>query len=223
VSWERPRVARGSAACALAVAAAFCWSCGSLSDPPTQPPEPTQTSTPAPAPAPSPSATPVLGGPAPKPTPAPEASPSPSPGPTPGTGNEGTTACGSPTPPDLSRITINVHLRSNDWWLLDSTPLVGPDWEYCAAIGFTDGRSYCAVRPEGNPQRSPCELVVTGRASDTGKPGPTWRRDGTLCTGRASGCDNVPENQFQLLVYASGTYTACGNKNGVCGEIEVDK
>jgi hypothetical protein len=224
VSWERARVARGLAALgAAATAGLVAWACGSLSEPPTQP-EPTQSVAPSAEPNPNPTPTPVFGAPAPRATPTPEPSPAPSPAPTPTPGNpsEGASECGSPTPPDLSRITVNVHLRTGDYWLLDSTPLVGPDWEYCANIGFTDGRSFCAVRPEGNPQRSACELYVTGRATDTGRPGPTWHRNGNRCTGRASGCENVPENQFQLLAYASGTYTACG-KNGVCGEIEVDK
>ena len=216
---------RGLAAGALGavlMAGLVTWACGSLSEPPTRP-EPTPQSvapTPSADPNPNPTPTPILGGPAPKPTPTPE--PSPTATPPPASPSEGAAECGSPTPPELSRITVNVHNRGGDAWLLDSTPLVGPDAVYCAAIGFTDGRSYCAVRPEGNPQRMACELFVTGRAKDTGRSGPTWRRDGSFCTGRASGCENIAENQYQVLAYASGTYTACG-KNGVCGTIQVDK
>ena len=105
--------------------------------------------------------------------------------------------------------------------MLDSTPLVGPDADYCAKIGFTDGRSICPVRPEGHPEREACELYVTGRAADTGRPGPTWYRGGGFCTGPAAGCENHPDNQYQVLAYLGGTYKACA-RNGVCGEVVVD-
>jgi hypothetical protein len=130
--------------------------------------------------------------------------------------------CGDPVPPAISRINVKVHLRGADAWTLDSTPLVGPDPDYCRAIGFTDGRSFCPVRPEGNPQRTACETYATGIAKDTGRPGPTWTFQGHFCTGRASGCDNHPENQYQLLVYSGGTFQACA-QNGVCGEVFADR
>jgi hypothetical protein len=116
---------------------------------------------------------------------------------------------------------VNVLQRGDTRWTLDSTPLVGPDAAYCAKIGFTDGRSMCAVRPEGNPQREACELVVTGRASDTGRSGPTWYLNGSLCTGRP-GCENHPDNQYLVIAYQGGLYKACG-KGDVCGEITVDR
>jgi hypothetical protein len=106
--------------------------------------------------------------------------------------------------------------------VLDSTPLVGPDVAYCAKIGFTDGRSFCPVRPEGHPERAACELYVTGRAADTGRPGPTWYRGSNFCTGPASGCSNHDDNQYLLVAHASGSYRACA-RSGVCGEVDVDK
>jgi hypothetical protein len=205
----------------LAAACLAAWACGSLSnDTPTQPGPRSPTAAPAPAANPNPTPTPVLGGPAPSATPTPEPGASPTPDPT--TPGEGSAECGSPTPPDLSKMNVNVHLRGGGAWVLDSTPLVGPDVEYCAKIGFTDGRSFCPVRPEGNPERGACELLVTGRAADTGRPGPTWHLDDRFCTGRASGCENHPDNQFLLVAYLGGHYTACG-RNGVCGEVDVDK
>jgi hypothetical protein len=117
---------------------------------------------------------------------------------------------------------VSVHLRGSERWILDSTPLVGPDVDYCRQIGFTDSRSYCPMRPEGNPQRSACELYAIGRAKDTGRPGPTWYRDGAFCTGKASGCENNGDNQYLLDVYLGGTYAACAS-NGVCGEVEADR
>jgi hypothetical protein len=99
---------------------------------------------------------------------------------------------------------------------------VGPDPDYCRAIGFTDGRGFCPVRPEGHPERAACEAYVTGIAKDTGRPGPTWTLEGHFCTGPASGCANSPENQYQLFVYKGGTYQACAT-NGVCGEVFADR
>jgi hypothetical protein len=117
---------------------------------------------------------------------------------------------------------VKVHIRGADAWLLDSTPIVGPDVEYCKSIGFTDGRSYCPVRPEGNPQRAACELYAVGRAKDTNKPGPTWYLNGGFCTGRASGCENNGDNQYQLNTFVSGTFQACA-ASGVCGEVDVQR
>jgi hypothetical protein len=164
-----------------------------------------------------------MGAPAPKatPTPEPSAEPSPSATPEPSSPAEGASACGSPTPPDLSRLNVKVHLKLGTAWVLDSTPLVGPDAAYCAKIGFPD-RSICPVRPEGHPEREACELYVTGRAIDTGRPGPTWYRGSAFCTGPASGCSNHAENQYLLVVHTGGSYRACG-RNGVCGEVDVDK
>jgi hypothetical protein len=176
---------------------------------------------PTPDPNPSPTGTPVLGGPAPKASPTPTSEATPQPSPTPGS-TEGSGGCGSPLPPALADLNVKVHQRGDDAWILDSTPLVGPDATYCAKIGFTDGRAVCPVRPEGNPERQACELYVTGRATDTGRPGPTWTFGGRLCTGRASGCENSGENQYQLRIFQGGVFKACG-RNGVCGEVEADK
>jgi len=224
---ERVRMTRDGRTRALgAVLAATCllaWGCSSLpGDTSTQPDPPTQpvATAPTPEPNPSPTGTPVLGGPAPKPTPTPTSEGTPQPSPTPGS-NGGSGACGSPLPPALSALNVKVHIRGADAWTLDSTPLVGPDAGYCAKIGFTDGRSVCSVRPEGHPEREACELYVTGRAADTGRPGPTWTFGGRFCTGRSSGCENSAENQYQLRVFQGGVFKACG-RNGVCGEVEAD-
>ena len=223
VSAFRPHAA-GLALAALAVLAAAC---GKLENPtrPTPTPEPVSSTPTTTEPNPNPTPTPVLGAPGPKPspTPSPDATePSPSPSATPSTGTgEGASSCGDPLPPPATRMQVNVHLRGSGRWILDSTPLVGPDVEYCRKIGFTDSRSFCPVRPEGNPQRSACELYATGRAKDTARPGPTWYRDGRFCTGKSSGCENNADNQYLLDVYLGGTYQACA-QNGVCGEVDAD-
>jgi hypothetical protein len=204
---------------ALALSGFLAAACSLSNDTPTQP-QPTSPTAASPGANPNPTPTPIMGAPAPSGTPTPE--PSPSPTPDPGSPGEGSADCGSPTPPALSSINVKVQQRGADAWVLDSTPLVGPDAAYCAKIGFTDGRSMCPVRPEGNPERGACELYVTGRAADTGRPGPTWYLGGAFCTGRASGCENHPDNQYLLIAYRGGQYQACG-KNGVCGEVAVDK
>jgi hypothetical protein len=115
-----------------------------------------------------------------------------------------------------------IHIRGANRWTLDTTPLVGPDGDYCRKIGYTDGRIFCPVRTEGARDRLACETYVVGRAKDTGRPGPTWYRDGHLCTGVASGCENHEDNQFLLYVYAGGLYQPCAS-NGVCGQVQADR
>ena len=124
--------------------------------------------------------------------------------------------CGTPYPPRVTRIVCTVHLRSPEYDTLDSTPLVGPDGAYCAAIGYTDGRSWCPVRMPGAPDRVACETWRIGTAIDTRRPGPTWTKgDNTYCTGlQSNGCQNSPDNQFQLRVSAGGPYKATA-ANGV--------
>jgi len=167
--------------------------------------------TPTPAPTPKPTATP-----APVATPTP--TPAPAPTPTPQTGVKG---CGNPIPPPVTRVTVNIHIRGPNQWTLDSTPLVGPDVEYCREIGFTDGRSRCPVRTEGNPEREACELYVVGYAEDTGRPGPTWTLNGQYCQ-VGDDCDDHPDNQYLLWARHGGYYEAC-TKDGVCGGIQVDR
>jgi hypothetical protein len=207
---------------ALASSGLLVWACALPDDTPTEP-EPVQSVAPAPTPDPnSPTPPPVLGAPAPKatPTPEPTTEPSPEPTATPSAPGEGAAECGSPLPPPLSRFNVKVHLRGGNTWVLDSTPLVGPDAAYCAKVGFPD-RDVCPVRPEGNPERQACELYIVGRAADTGRPGPTWYNGSRLCTGGSSGCENHPDNQYLLRVYSGGNYRACG-QNGVCGDVDVD-
>ena len=160
--------------------------------------------------------------------------PQPTPTPTPGTGTdeeplpaitggeEDAGSCGAPEPPPVSRINVKLHGQQSDRALLDATPLVGPDAEYCQRIGFTDGRSFCPVRPEGSPERSACEEYVTGRAADTGRAGPTWSANGRPCNGPDGGgsCSNHPGNQYLAYAYGAGRFRACA-ASGVCGEIAL--
>jgi hypothetical protein len=124
--------------------------------------------------------------------------------------------CGRPYPPPVTRFNCKVHLPGIEYYTLDSTPIVGPDVEYCAAIGYTDGRSLCPIRQEGAPDRAACEAWRVGSAKDTARPGPTWTvaDTGAYCTGLDMGCQNSPDNQFQLRVAKSGQYRVSA-ANGV--------
>jgi hypothetical protein len=214
---------------ALLAGTLVAWGCtlpdDTLSDPDPLPQGPSTVAAPPPSGSPAqPAGSPVLGSPAAAPTPAPETEegeteeePTNEPSaPPPGSG------CGEPTPPPISRVKVTTHQRGDQFWTLDSTPLVGPNVAYCATIGYTDGRENCPVRPEGHPEREACEAWAVGTAVDTNRPGPTWRRNGGLCTGPGSGCENHSENQYLLKAYLSGAYEAC-TRDGVCGEHDVDR
>lgn len=129
--------------------------------------------------------------------------------------------CEDPAPPRLDQLTAVVHIVGPTRTTLDSTPKVC-DRAYCASIGFTDGRGCCPPRPEGHPDVPPCNEALVGRAADTGRVGPTWTFDGERCGPDGPGnCQNHPDNQFLLWVFGPGTARACGNVNGVCGEVVV--
>jgi hypothetical protein len=127
--------------------------------------------------------------------------------------------CGRPYPPPVSRFNCKVHIKGPEYYTLDSTPIVGHDAAYCASIGYTDGRSLCPVRPEGWPDREACEAWRVGKALDTGRYGPTWRKDGKFCTGPESGCQNHPDNQYSLWAYTAisgGVYTVTAENGATC-------
>jgi hypothetical protein len=107
--------------------------------------------------------------------------------------------------------------------ILDSTPLVGPNADYCRQIGFTDGRQFCPVRPEGHPERFACEAGIVGQARDTGRIGPTWSANGAGCVSGAGNlpyCNNHPDNQFLVFAVGAGTFQACA-QSGVCGAVVI--
>jgi len=205
---------------ALALVVALCGCGGGETPPPTRPePLPDAASLIPQAPAPQPTPTPAPGATPEDPTPWPAV---------PGGGGGGAAgggtadSCGEPEPPAVSRLRVNLHSSNGDRMTLDSTPLVGPDVEYCRLIGYTDGRSFCPVRPEGHPERVACEAARVGRASDTGRIGPTWTVDGRPCDGGgdASACQNHPQNQFLAYAWGRATFRACV-ANGACGALAI--
>jgi len=127
--------------------------------------------------------------------------------------------CSKPYPPPVTRFNVKFHFKGEPA-TLDATPQVGPDVAYCAAVGYTDGRAICPVRPEGWADREACEAWRVGESSDTGRVGPTWSYESQPCTGPDSGCENSPDNQYQVLAYKLGQYQACA-ANGACGNYEL--
>lgn len=124
--------------------------------------------------------------------------------------------CGRPYPPPVTRFNCKVHIKTTEFYTLDSTPLVGPNPEYCYSVGYTDGRTICPIRPEDWPDRKACENWRVGKAKDTGRWGPTWTKEGQACTGPDSGCANHPDNQYQVLTYAPGSYTVTAENGATC-------
>jgi hypothetical protein len=138
-----------------------------------------------------------------------------------GGGGDTSASCGLPAPPQITRVNVRIHIRRPARTILDATPIVGPDVDYCRQIGYTDGRSLCPVRPPGHPERAACEAATVG-LSDTGRTGPTWSADGRPCGSQTSGahCENHPDNQYFVFAYGSGTFRACV-AGGACGKIEL--
>ncbi len=169
---------------------------------PTPSPTPKPTPTPAPGPTPTPAPTPN-----PVPTPTPTATPPPDAG-----------SCSNPTPGPIASVVVKLHIVGANRLILDSTPMVGPDADYCKAIGYTDNRRFCPTRPEGSPQRYACDALTVGKADDTGRIGPTWSINGGPCV-FDSGCENHPDNQFLVMAYKKGVYEACV-QDGACGSWE---
>ena len=73
------------------------------------------------------------------------------------------------------------------------------------------------MRPEGAPDREACEGWRVGKAKDTGRTGPTWTKsDGSYCTGPESGCQNHPDNQYQLFTFQNGSYIVTAENGANC-------
>jgi hypothetical protein len=126
--------------------------------------------------------------------------------------------CGRPYPPPVTRLNCKVHTKGPEYFTLDSTPIVGHDLAYCTQMGYT-GISLCPVRPYGWADKEACENWRVGKAQDSGRPGPTWRRDGQFCTGKDSGCLNHPDNQYGLWAYTAkpgGVYTVTAANGASC-------
>lgn len=140
-----------------------------------------------------------------QPAPPPTAKPTPVPTPTPLKDQLPAGMVCDPTPPPLYGIRLKEHNRIT----LDSRPQVINVDNYCAKAGFDAGSKFCYTRTEGDPQSVACDYLAVGKASDTGRWGPTWTFNGQPCSPNSDGCVNSPDNQFLVLHYGYGTYLAC--------------
>jgi hypothetical protein len=144
--------------------------------------------------------------------------PTPTPTPTPVADNlQKDTYC-VPNPPPLYKIKLKIQLDFGYKKVLDSRAFVGPDAAYCSSVGLPG--SICPVRDENDPMSVTCNNLAMGKASDTGRYGPTWYWNGQPCRpistgGNDPGCRNHVSNQFFIDAFGPGTYLACG-ANGVC-------
>ncbi|HVO10626.1 MAG TPA: hypothetical protein VMX54_07700 [Vicinamibacteria bacterium] len=121
----------------------------------------------------------------------------------------------SPTPPPLYGSMVKVWSQTNPGrWIIDTHPLVMNVDHYCALTGQGDNK-YCATRIEGDLQRTACDYLAIGQATDTGRWGPTWSYNGQPCdppgASTGSGCTNDPVNQFKVIAKSSGAFQACAS------------
>ena len=140
-----------------------------------------------------------------QPVPVPTATPTPAPTATPTLASQlpAGMIC-DPTPPPL----YGLRLKEHNATTLDSRPQVINMNGFCAKAGFDSNAKFCYTRDEGDPQATACDYLAVGKASDTGRWGPTWTVDGQPC-GPNKACTNHPDNQFLVIVRGNGTYLAC--------------
>lgn len=110
------------------------------------------------------------------------------------------TVCSEPVPPGVGKVSLKVHLIGPNRTVLDATQYAHSA-EYCRAVGFTDGRLYCAFRQEGDPNREACEKLYPV----------TWSGPGFA--------DDANPALWIVPRKIGGTVTACAG--GECSSIEV--
>ena len=149
-----------------------------------------------PSASPTPVRTPVVvAGPTPAPTPAKSATLPPG------------MVC-DPTPPPMLRMNVKIHGYEGSRIVFDSKPVVLNVNGYCDRVGFGDWK-FCDTRPEGHPQRTACDYLVTGISPETDRWGPTWFFDDEPCGSDPTLCAHHPSEQFMTIGKAKGTYEAC--------------
>jgi hypothetical protein len=133
----------------------------------------------------------------------------------------------NPTPPPILRMHVKVHADDGGRIVLDSKPIVANIDHYCDRW-FGDWK-FCDTRPEGDPERVACDYLVTGKAEDTGRWGPTWYYETDLCAYFPDSCANHPTEQFMAIAKGKGTFEACAADswpvapNGThCGTLDLN-
>ena len=140
----------------------------------------------------------VVASPTPVPTPTPAKSATLPPG----------MVCGYPTPPPMLRMNVKIHGYEGSRIVFDSKPIVPNTDGFCDKAGFGDWKYY-DTRPEGSPERTACDYLVTGISSQTDRWGPTWYYNGKPCGSDPTLCAHHPSEQFMTIGKAPGTYMAC--------------
>ena len=140
-----------------------------------------------------------------QPVPVQTSTPTPAPTPTPTLASQlpAGMVC-DPTPPPL----YGLRLKQHNARTLDSRPQVIDVNGFCGKASSDPNAKFCFTRQEGDPQSVACDYLAVGKASDTGRWGPTWTWNGEPCSANG-GCTNHPDNQFLVLMNANGTYLAC--------------
>jgi hypothetical protein len=89
------------------------------------------------------------------------------------------------------------------------------DDEYCGVVGLGRDAGFCETRMADDPLRAACDAAAVGRASDTGRLGPTWFYEGGPCaqTGNEQGCENHETDQFLVYAKGHGQFEACAAQN----------
>jgi hypothetical protein len=137
----------------------------------------------------------------------PVTTPTPAPTATPDSG------CGAPVPPPLGEWGLKCWEPRPGTTTCDATPKVrGRD--YCASVGYTDGRNACAVRPDCNPatqacrfpDRAECEALIVG-----GLPVWTWSGDPSQYEPRGP-------YTVQVSTKSPGVLRVCNPAGTVCNQ-----
>jgi hypothetical protein len=163
----------------------------------------------------------ACGGSSTSPNPQPSGTPVPAPSPTPVPTPNFKSGCGDPVPPPLYGMKLKVQIDNGFRKLVDSKPVVentgrgNQTDSYCGKVGFDFRAAYCDTRQEGSDQRESCDALVVGKATDTGRIGPTWSKDDKPCdsggTGSPNGCTNHQDNQFLVISRGDGNLLACAS------------
>lgn len=138
--------------------------------------------------------------------------PAPTPTPTPTSSKPNTLPagmkCSEPTPPPILRLNVKIHGYEGNRIVFDSKPIVPNIDGYCEKAGFGDWK-FCDTRPEGHPERTACDYLVSGISPQTDRWGPTWFFDDKPCGTDTTLCAHHPSEQFMTIGKAKGTYEAC--------------
>ena len=120
--------------------------------------------------------------------------------------------CGAPYPPEINRMNCKLHLLGNRGLhaRLDGSRRQG--LTYCSWGRFID-RATRPVRPEGSPERRPCEEWRVGHAGDTGRPGPPGPSTVSSAQARRAAATTTPRTSTRFSSTRPAP-TGCARRTG---------